>query len=199
MAYPYEIPSFWNGGVRESFQKEDLDKFKREYWKFVVQNADTFIASRTRTMLAASGFSPLGYYPKDYITHYLKENKKDVGQVEITMSNNLNMPLNNELRQRLIQLLSWSTSSDRVLSNVMIFWNFIPIMMLVLFVLLRSKTLKSPLLWISLIVLFRIPLLFMTQPGSYFMYYYPLYLSGIFIVVLYVLEKLTIKKVPSAT
>ncbi|WP_156949618.1 hypothetical protein [Paenibacillus sp. FSL R7-269] len=189
----YETPSFWNGAVREGFTKKDFNSFKKEYVKLVTLNADIFLSARTRTFVASSGFSPHAYYVNDYINNFIN-NKPENKAAEFFLEKPLNYPLSLKIRQSVIDYLDFSKSKLATLNFTMIFWNFIPIILLLFIIIFRTKSFKDPLFWMNLICLGRIPILFLTEPGSYFMYYYPTYLAGIFVIIIYVLDRTKARK-----
>lgn len=187
-AYMYETPSFWNGAVREGFSEQDFKNFKKEYIKLVALNPDIFIGARTRTLVAASGLSPNAYLVSDYINDYIKT-KPNNEAAELMLKSEFNYPLNISLRQVVIDYLNTSKSQIGYVNMAIIFWDFLPIILFLFVILFRVRSIKDPFLWISLLCLGRIPILFIAEPGSYFMYYYPMYLSGIFTVIIFILDK----------
>lgn len=192
LSYPYEIPAYWNGAVANKFSKDNLIDFKKQYFKLVLDNLDIFASSRMRTMLGSSGLSPYGHYVSDYIINY--NSKIDhVNQVDVTMNNKLNQPIT-DFRKHIIKVLNWSTNFSGVVNNAIIFWNFVPIMIILIIIVLRVDKISSPLFWISLLSVTRAPVLYLAEPGSYFMYYYPLYLTGIFIFAIYILNVINTKR-----
>lgn len=192
-AYYYETPAFWNGAVREGFTKQEFSNFKKEYIKLITLNPDSFLSARTRTFVAAAGFSPQAYYVSDYINNYIitkPENKA----AELLLSKPMNYPLNLKIRQIAVDYLDFSKSKITTLNFTMLFWNFIPIVLGLLIIIFRTKTIKDPLLWMALICFGRIPILFLTEPGSYFMYYYPTYLAGAFVIIIYLFDRMKARK-----
>lgn len=183
----YETPSFWSDGVQPNFNKSDFKEFKKEYMKLVLKNPDIFVGARTRTFVAASGFSLTGYYISDYIDAYLNK-EADNQSVALMMSKELNNPIHNELRHQVINYLNMTKNSIGLINGIILFWNFIPLVVCLLFILIRIRSWKEPLLFMILLCILRLPLLFLVEPGSYFMYYYPLYLASGFIIIVYTLE-----------
>lgn len=184
LAYIYETPSFWEGAVREGFTKAQFKDFKGEFWKVALSNKDIFLAARIQTMLGASGLSDKGYYPKDAIYTYLQDNSSQGERVKNTLDKKLNQPLNKSFRKVVYQLLNES------LKYKIVFWNFIPILTFLLIIFIKEFNYRNALTWILFILLARIPILILLEPGSYFMYYYPMILSGVFFVFIYVVEKI---------
>ncbi|MGG4034639.1 hypothetical protein ABEV74_13165 [Paenibacillus cisolokensis] len=187
MASPYEVPSYWNGAVKDDFSEKDFKSFKKSYLKIVIDNLDIFLSSRTRTMISSSGFSRYGYYPSDYINSYILKNLDNDG-AKLMLDNSLNRPININLRQFIVNILNWSKSFDNNIPNTLIFWNFSPVFIYLVIVIIRMRSLQNPIFWISVLLLLRVPLLFITQPGSYFMYYYPMFLPGVFLMIIHFLE-----------
>ncbi|MFC5446859.1 hypothetical protein [Paenibacillus aestuarii] len=185
LSYHYESPSFWDGGVREKFTSSDLRAFKRAYWKTVWANKDIFVSARLRTMLGASGFSIKGYYPSSSIYNYLSGIKSREGDFsrDTVLTQKLNYPINLWLDSKIVSYLEFSKK------HLIVFWNFTPLLLILLVIFIRTFSFKNPLVWINTIVLARIPVLFVLEPGSYFMYYYPMYLSGVYIIFIYLIEK----------
>ncbi|MFB0843155.1 hypothetical protein [Paenibacillus oleatilyticus] len=183
LSYHYETPSFWNNGVRENFTASNFNDFKKAYWKTVWTNKDIFVTARLRTMLGASGFSVKGYYSTNGIYNYLvgvdnRENAK-----KTVLAHKVNFPVSLWANSKIVSYLEYSKK------HPIVFWNFTPLLLILLIIFIKEFSLKNPLVWIIAIILARIPILLILEPGSYFMYYYPMYLSGIYLIFFYLIEK----------
>ncbi|KUP23928.1 hypothetical protein [Paenibacillus sp. DMB5] len=181
----YETPSFWNGAVNDSFSESDLTEFKKSFWSVAWRNKDVYLSARFRTMIASSGISNYGIYPRDTINTYFQFPDEAIAKEEIvvnTLKNDLNKPFNLKMRKLSASFLKFTVD------HPILFWNYIPVVLLLLIFLIRTFHINNPLTWLTIMVLARLPILFVFEPGSYFMYYYPIFLSGILLLVLFILE-----------
>ncbi len=181
-AYIYEVPSYWNGGVRDGFTQTQFNDFKKEFWRIVLDNKDIYLATRVQTMLAASGLSMKGYLPSDSVTSFFNDKQGAAEMVAVALQRELNQPIHLSLRTISNHFLEFSLEHRAVL------WNFIPLVLLLLLIFIRKAHIYSPLSWVLALLLLRLPILFVFEPGSYYMYYYPMIPAGAFFILIYVLQ-----------
>ena len=110
-------------------------------------------------------------------------------------------PINNDIRTKIVTSLVGIDLDDNVNQFVTsVFWNFIPIM-IIIFVLMFTSLFKKRYVisLICLTTLGKIAIIFLTEPASYFMYYFPDYLLGFLLIIvsigLYIKEKTKCKNI----
>lgn len=201
-SFHYEIPAFWKGATRDNFDELDFNAFKKEFLKLVSQNLDVFFSARLRTMLGASGMTPIyAHLPADYyyttqrLTNVEGFRMDTIDRARLTFKNKFNRPINNYIRDKVVRILDWTTATKGLLHNTSIFWNFIFLAIPIAIFIIRVRSFIAPLWWGAVIIFVRIPLLYITEPGSYFMYYFPFYLVGFFIIGLWILEVIEKKNI----
>jgi hypothetical protein len=182
-----EIPAFWAGAVRDNYQ-DNLDLFQKEYLQLVIDNPDLFLRARTKTFLATNGFDVTTPAPMGMLSFF---SYSDPHSEEIVnrfyATNFLSHPINKVLKHDITRGLLFLDDNDRVSPLGRVFWSIIPAITIVTVVLLIS-VFKKQLAWavvLSFIAL-RAAILFLTTPAHYFMYYLPVFISGLFIGLLWV-------------
>lgn len=180
--YPsyYDIPAYWNGAVQPGFETH-MAAFKKQFVYLVLHNPVLFLEARMVTFLSTNGFgvsSGLPVPPPDMPTmaHDIEQFQHD---------NLASTPINEGLRSNVIRGLTLTAPRQPFGLWGHIIWDSIPAMV-ALFALGVIKLLRREYFWAILagFVLLRAPLLFLTAPANYFMYYLPIYIVGYFMVLL---------------
>lgn len=198
-----EIPAFWKTDcVREDFA-EHLDDFKLSYINLILNNPVEFLKARFKTFFAANGLDK-EYLGASYgaITQYYNNTiDKETFIYKDVIDLKYMQPINNDIRTKIVTSLVGIDLDDNVNQFVTsVFWNFIPIM-IIIFVLMFTSLFKKRYVisLICLTTLGKIAIIFLTEPASYFMYYFPDYLLGFLLIIvsigLYIKEKTECKNI----
>lgn len=185
-----EIPSYWNGLLRPEYSANMKD-FRSAYIYIVVHNPDYFLEARTKTFLASSGLTK--EYPPVLPVGLLGRNDQLSGGERLVAerfeaANKFTKPINPELKQSVTTLLLGIDKGGKLTGIGHAFWNLIIPILLLLGVFVHAL-IKRRTFWVvaCIFILLRVPIIFITAPASYFMYYLPVYISGFTITILYLL------------
>ncbi len=183
-----EIPSYWKDVLRPDYAN-NLKSFRSDYLYIIAHNPDYFLKARAKTFLATNGLTkeyppvlPVGLLGRD---DELTANEQVVAR-RFENTNILTTPINPSLKQTVTSFLLGINEKDRLTIFGHLFWNlFLPIALLA--AILIHSIVKRRFFWTtaSLLILLRVPIIFITAPASYFMYYLPVYISGFTLAALY--------------
>lgn len=180
-------PSYWNiiialdeslGLYRENIV-ENYDGVMKSYLKIVINNFPEFIKERVEVYKITNGKYD------DLYRYYSLNDKSDFKtlRTEIVTNDLLGKPISNNLRDKFIAFLR-----GEKINNVKLFWNVTPIaigcIILVVVFIYKRRFIES-LIIINLLV--KSVLVFLTTPATFFMYYYPLFLEGLVIIIAYMI------------
>jgi len=182
--YPsyFEIPAFWNGGIRDNYAPYAAN-FRKQYIYLVAHNPGPFLDNRIKTFMSANSFygipSPsLGSLDGD-------QYDKDPVTIHFMANNYFSRPLNPKLKEKVSEFLLCLKAPSVANGLAHFFWNaLIPIALLLIAGI--AKLVKKQYLWAAAValVLIRVPLLFLTEPANYFFYYQSIYMIGYFLTTL---------------
>lgn len=191
-----EVPAYWNGAVREDFESH-LGLLKKEYVQLVVDNPGPFFQARMRTFLSTNGFDfvkpPVSTGMLSTTTY---EQPSDAAVAEKFYANNyFSRPLNTEIKAKVTKALLLFNDDYRFTFSGHVFWNIIPVILLLAALFVRKVWTKQ-FFWAFIVglILARVPLIFITAPANYFMYYLPVYMSGYFVLLISLLFYLESRK-----
>ena len=174
------ISQYWN--IPDILPKEQLQRFMQASLRLIVYNPDLYLKYRWKTFLMTNGFVDrvvnhpggedpdailnLNYYGTDYRSYFAC----------------MQPPLGQKLREKAIGFLACRKyDRDSVKNSIFLpfCYNVMPVLILLsaalICQLLRKKKDESLLI---LLVLMQFPLIFLTAPAMFFMYYFCLYLCG---------------------
>lgn len=185
-----ETPVFWDH-KKELFisnDNEDFKKFKSAYFQLVIRNPLIFFKARNKTFWATSGMTNdvgrrvrSGAFDFDQRTESMIE--------EFRKYNALNESLPGLGRTTIIHVLEGSNPHNpkKTLFSFHVFWNLV-IMFVCLFILtLISLIRKDIQFFLVCTILWALSTgIYATAPASYFMYYFPIYLSTYVLAVSYI-------------
>ena len=174
------IPAYFGDGVKWVSTFEEKINFIKSSLRLFIYNFDTFLQSRWETFKYTTGLVP------DYINHTGHEDASwtlDLNYINFDrlVFNNSPKFLNYELRKDVISILNCRNINDYNKTNFLhqIIYNVIPQIIILLGILICSIIKKNKLyLWISLLCLLQFPIIFLTAPAAFWMYYMPLYMSA---------------------
>ncbi|MGE5329289.1 MAG: hypothetical protein ACM3KR_07270 [Deltaproteobacteria bacterium] len=163
------------------YSKDDYKKFLRSYINLIIKNPRVFLKNRLNYFLETHDLTENSAVIFDSST--LKLPRYSFILPYLNDSNMIFSPINIELRKKVIQFLECSYPSlernniklsDKIYSCL----PGIAALLIVLIIVAFKKKIAS--LALFLIVLVRVPLVFITAPETHFMYYMPVYLCGFF-------------------
>lgn len=171
-----EIPSFWQPNARREGYAEHIDEYNKAFIYLVTNNPYEFLKSRFYTFMSTNSFGAVRSLPSGV---FGSPSPQDVEKVEkFNKENKLTQPINIEVKKHLTSLLL-PPLNPHTLSISHLIWNIIPITIglvgLFIVALLRRKVMLAI---VVVFILTRVPLIFLTAPANYFMYYLPVYISG---------------------
>lgn len=173
-----ETPAFWNGAVRSDYA-EHYNSFKKEYIYLVVHNPRLFLDNRVNTFMATNSF---GAHPSaSHGRLEANDYREDPLVRNFVETNPYSEPLAPSIKQKVVHTLLSFTDDFQFNAIGHILWNnIIPIVLLA--VITIYKAFRREWFWccILLLILLRVPLLFLTAPANYFFYYLPVYIAGYF-------------------
>jgi len=185
--------AYWNMYELNSlFITEDIyNEFFSVYKNYIFKYPGTFLKNRLKTMLYTNSIGK-----DDYLTTV--QSVIDMEYKDIYNGSEVNdKVLNSKIRNATVKFLKCRNLKDiskKSFTNI-IFWNFLPSILITAvaaIVLLIKKKWKYAL--VIAFTLLRHFVIFLTAPGYYFMYYYSIYIIGLFILILAILCYVVHKK-----
>lgn len=194
------IPAYFSEDFKRYATSEEKLDFIKSSVRLFVYNFDTFMKSRWETFKYTTGLVP------NYVNHTGHENPKE-WTINLNHNNILDdlkntdpLFLNHDLRETVIKILNCRDLNDYEKTNFMhmFTYNVIPqiIMLIVVFVysLIKKNKLYA---WISILCFLQFPIIFLTAPAAFWMYYMPLYISAnmfvMYIVINFLDNRLNVK------
>lgn len=180
-----EVPSYWNGAVRNDFEQH-LSGFYSAYFRIVLNNLDLFFNARIKTFSATNGLDSTTPTPMSLLSYPAQFTADGQTVVDRFIDTNIAAhPISYTVRYNLSRFLLMFDSKDHISIIGRVVWSIIPTITLllaltILFVIKRLWVLFS----ISVLLLTHAALVFLTAPAGYFMYYLPVYLCGYTLVIL---------------
>ncbi len=160
------IASFWQGGVIKQYSKEDYRKFKRAYIKLIERYPLVFLKERLNT-----------YWESDQFIRSTLDlhNRDDDWTVRFCNTYHMTESINPQIRYIIVKLIELD---DNKLHKI-VYHPFLPQLILFVILIVSMIQKKYKCTGILFLVLMRVPLVFITAPEKYFMYYFPTYLIGL--------------------
>jgi len=173
LSTPVEIPAYWEGRWNRQATDADFAAFTRVADRLLRDNAGTVLDNRVRTFGATSGLAP-GAFTGAPAGAAAERHDWIAEPAGMTGS-----PPWPGLYERLASVLRESSAYRGVASyRSALQWNLVPWLVLLAAVLLAYRRLRFEALF-ALIVLSRVPLVFLAAPAAQFKYYYSVLLAGI--------------------
>lgn len=175
------IPAYFSEDFKRfATSKEKIDFIKSSVRLFIY-NFDTFMESRWETFKYTSGLVP------DYVNHTGHEDPEEWtlnlnhNGIRKELKNSEPLFLNQGLRESVIKILNCRNMQDYEKTNAlhMFVYNVIPQVIMLIVVFVYSLIKKNKLYgWVSILCLLQFPVIFLTAPAAFWMYYMPLYMSA---------------------
>jgi len=180
---PYEIPYWWSGGGAyvEKANQEARNGYLGHVYGFLKENSGIFLAGRVETFLASTGLTWAGFKIIDMYRDGWPVQFIPPESVGVDLSSGRPFPTLTDSLQR---YFVYSVAYDPLLrSGSALFWNFLPSLAIVLIALLTRLS-GSGLRLAAIIVLARVPVVFLAAPASQFKYYLSVEMCGAFFLLL---------------
>ena len=183
-----DIESYWK--YNDTLFQEDYQEYKGEFYKayadIIINNPISFINARLKTFLATNGMDSEYREIGNFTDYYSRENPTNAS-IELFLSKfEIMNPINKEVKNEAEMFL---LGSGKYANTVIrpIFWNVVPVMIGIVLIMIISLIKKKYIFTLlSLTLLAKSAVVFLTAPASYFMYYLPEYICGIILILLYV-------------
>lgn len=175
MARPYLDGTmlYWQGGVK-GYTPEEYRTFQKTYVELILQHPGAFLRERGGMFWDTMGCNDEQYDPYERTIRIFEP-----GTEEYEQWGGNGRALNVPLRAQTIRLLTGRGADGNKTIMNHLFWNLLPPILFAAATLghgLRNR--KWLLFYGALCNLAKIPLIFLTAPDSYFMYYLSVYLFG---------------------
>lgn len=193
-----EIPSFWNTDdlLRENFE-ENLLEFKKSYIKIVLDNPTIFLKARIKTFLATCYYEGhIGTPRISLVEYYIDPNNSDEFTDKFLSNYKFTSAINAKAKIYVETFLCGKNITNQGYNKIILylFWNVSPLIIIcIINIFISLKKRRWEYTCILLALMCNVAIIFLTAPANYFMYYLPMYVSGIVINICFVCE-ITIKK-----
>jgi hypothetical protein len=184
-----ETPAFWykqDELIGQNFNKQKYEIVKKNYFYLVRKNPLIFLKARIKTFLASSGLDK--NISNSLMPYNLSADENETIK-NFLVDNKFTKPINSNIRKivgHFIGCRNYYNGSIPMWQHF-IFWNLIPVYLLLFLFGVISLIRKNYLLFvISILLVMHSGLVFLTAPAYYFMYYLPIYLS-VYVIVMYLL------------
>lgn len=187
------LPAYWNGALREDYFNH-LHGYNLHIFNIFIQNFNLFIDNRIQVFLLTNSFGTqpsTGYVEDSYdISQFYNSDKQSITKIQnFYLVNKLSHPISLQLKHDITTRLLLVDNQYKPSIFAKIVWSIIPtaILLLALTVaqLFRRHWLHA---LMGTMLLTHGILIFLTAPASYFMYYFPIYLVGNFILAIVLLR-----------
>lgn len=183
-----EIPSFWKGAVRDDYT-DHLKEYNMHIYNLFIENSDLFFANRIQVFLLANSF---GGFPSLGTSQFFNPDSSVIQKVQnFYTTNRLSHPISLKLKLVATKILLVVDGQFRPNIFTRLIWSIIPTSLALIIILVGSLIRRH---WLSAflcgLLLLHVILIFLTAPASYFMYYFPIYLIGNFLIVIFLLKYL---------
>ena len=167
------ISLFWGEpDFQRDYTEEEFADFKSAYYKLILTYPGTFLKERWQTFLASSGLL-------ENTTELFTA--KGVPNYDTFRTYPLSKPISDELRTGVIKILELRSRQDYMqkLPVTDFVYSAIPaiVILIITFVICLAKR-RWTAVYVTTLMLVKVPLVFLTAPSRLFMYYYSPYLFG---------------------
>lgn len=179
-----EIPAFWNEDnlVRENFA-ENLSEFKKSYVKILLNNPISFIKARIKTFLATCYYEyNIGTPSISLVKYYKDSNNRDSFTEDFLQKYKFTTAINENVKVNVETFLTGAKLNNQGYNKIILylFWDVLPVMIICTANIVISFIKKKyEYLCMFLTLMCNGAIIFLTAPANYFMYYFPMYVTGI--------------------
>lgn len=192
LSTPLEIPAFWAGKWRPDANAADFAAFSAAADRLMLANAGTVLEGRVKTWASASAVRPGGFLVPPGLE---QEDRYSWIEDRTALTGE---PVAPPLYEAQAAYLRWTAQgSGEGWAPGSVMWNLVPwLLVLVLALsLLRTHRISAV---VAAIVLCRVPLVFLAAPAAQHKYYYSVFLGGVLVGGLLVVETLVKRRGPAA-
>ena len=176
--------AFWHGGIKNDYSEEEYKAYEKALLHLIYKHPTVYLKERYQTFLKTSGLiknvsnstpNTIHIYD-DTLARDDAVRKHDFFQNDFVLTK----PLDNNIRVMLIEKLECLHSEDSTTTPMYGVWYnlFIPVAGLLFVMLICLKKHKIVDAVIAFLYLGQFSLMFLIAPAAYFMYYFPIYLTG---------------------
>jgi hypothetical protein len=183
LSNPYEIPAYWARAWKPETAEADYANLNSLFIELTKNNLPLFISNRIYCFSASTSLNDKGFL---YVDIREKDSGAEVHNIPTTslFFKNFTPKLYNCLSNL---LNSTTIYKGAILSGRFLYWNFMPHLLIIILTMLLYPYIPCTAAS-SLIIFYRVPILFLTAPASQFKYFYSLYLFGFFVILLALIE-----------
>lgn len=175
---------YWTEGVVKKYNNKEFINYLKSYAILSIRHPDILIQSMWKTFYnSGSGLGYNGYQTTRNIafgsgnTVKLFESKDGSNQQWINVNSYLKNPINLSIREKVSLFICGINSEYKLTIIHTVFWNlFLPFILILIGLIYKIIKRDWSFVFIILLVVCRIPLVFITSPAPYFMYYLSSYL-----------------------
>ncbi len=189
--------AFWNGGIRDNFNKEDLEELKKCFISLTIKYPEDFFKERVRTFLITSALYPNKSNQILNSSEVFDDPVINDSYRVFRENYKFNFPINKDVRKYAINLLEGRNINDYYKTTILylVMYNLIiPIVAIVIGFAISLFKRKILDVCIGIPILCQLGVMFLAAPGKYFMYYFPYYLIGYFFIAIVIINKFNIGK-----
>lgn len=191
---------YWTNGLVRNYTEEQYSNYLKAYLKLAIKYPDvTFKSLWNIFMRAGSGFGEDGKQTtKNMVAHTGGETLDLFNLTKITgtrwnaisvADSRVKRAINENLRENVILFLNGTDSNGNLTIVHNIFWNlFIPFSLILICLIYKIIKKDWFMVFSILTVVVRIPIVFVTAPAEYFMYYLSAYLCAYIISAIIIIE-----------
>lgn len=177
------ITLYWEGIVRKNYSDEDYKEMMNSFIKLLKKYPKSALKMIGENFYDTTGLSSIedgkNRIAFNFGTIEINKQNTRVGKWWSKINSIFKYPKNFSLRNKTVLMLSCMDENFNVNILYYALWNFlIPLSLCVIAVVLLLVNKKWSLLFIGLTILGRVPIVCLTSPSPYIMYYLPVYLMG---------------------
>lgn len=188
--------AYWEKDVVREYSDEEYSNYLKAYIKLALRHPDTVIKAMWEMFVkSGSGFgenseqTTRSMFPGTIKIYKFGENAWSRWNSVTSRVEKYKKPLNLELRETVIRFLCGSNSENKLTIIHNIFWNlFIPFILILFSLIYKLIKKEWFMVFLILAVIARIPIIFLTAPAPYFMYYLSTYLCSYVISIIVIFE-----------
>ena len=189
---------YWYYGLlRDGYSEEDYKAYLKGYFKLLLKYPRTAFNAMWDMFMQSCGMTVKDNHTLQRTTNLntdggsllLFNKDKEPGAIWMSDNHLLGMPIDNNLRNKVIRMISCINDKGETTFFYYIFWNaIIPIISMLICLIYMIFLKKWYIVCLILTILGRIPLIFITACAPYIMYYLSVYLLAYFITAIVIIQ-----------
>ena len=194
--------AYWKEDIVRKYSDKEYSDYLKSYIKLALRHPGTVIQTMWDMFVkSGSGFgkdleqTTRNMFPETINIYKFGESAWSRWNSVTSRVEKYKKPLNLELREAVLRFLCGSNSENKLTIIHNLFWNFFIPFILILFSLIYKLIKKDWfMVFLILAVIARIPIIFLTAPAPYFMYYLSAYLCSYMISAIVIIEAIIQRK-----